>query len=64
MKDKAAWHTVVIRSSILPGTMHKTVIPILEESSGKKAGAEFGVSHNPEFLREGSAVKDFDPPRR
>lgn len=62
MKDKAAWHTVVIRSTILPGTMRKTVIPILEESSGKKAGADFGVCHNPEFLREGSAVKDFNSP--
>jgi GDP-mannose 6-dehydrogenase len=62
LKDKASRHAVVIRSTILPGTMHKVVIPILEASSGKKAGAEFGVCHNPEFLREGSAVKDFNCP--
>jgi GDP-mannose 6-dehydrogenase len=62
IKTKDARHTVVIRSTILPGTMHSIVIPILEESSGKKAGTDFGVCHNPEFLREGSAVKDFHTP--
>jgi GDP-mannose 6-dehydrogenase len=62
LKDKTEWHTIVIRSTILPGTMDEIVIPILEESSGKKAGVDFGVCHNPEFLREGSAVKDFHCP--
>lgn len=62
LRDKAARHTVVIRSTILPGTMRSIVIPILEEFSGKKAGACFGVCHNPEFLREGSSVKDFNCP--
>ncbi len=62
LKVKSARHTVVIRSTILPGTMHKMVIPVLEEFSGKKAGTDFGVCHNPEFLREGSAVKDFNAP--
>lgn len=62
IKNKAARHTVVIRSTILPGTMHDIVIPTLEEFSGKKAGTDFGVCHNPEFLREGSAVRDFHAP--
>jgi GDP-mannose 6-dehydrogenase len=60
--SKSTRHTVVIRSTILPGTMHKIVIPTLEEFSGKKAGVDFGVCNNPEFLREGSAVKDFRYP--
>jgi GDP-mannose 6-dehydrogenase len=62
IKDKAARHTVVIRSTILPGTMRQIVIPTLEEYSGKRAGVDFGVCNNPEFLREGSAVKDFNAP--
>lgn len=62
LRDKSSRHTVVIRSTILPGTMRKIVIPILEETSGKKAGKDFGVSNNPEFLREGTAVRDFRTP--
>jgi GDP-mannose 6-dehydrogenase len=62
LKEKDEWHTIVIRSTILPGTMHEVVIPVLEKSSGKIAGRDFGVCHNPEFLREGSAVKDFHCP--
>ena len=60
LKTKSTRHTVVIRSTILPGTMHGIVIPVLEEYSGKKAGVDFGVCNNPEFLREGSAVMDFN----
>jgi GDP-mannose 6-dehydrogenase len=62
LRTKPNRHTVVIRSTILPGTMRKVVIPTLEEFSGKKAGAEFGICNNPEFLREGTAVKDFRCP--
>ena len=62
LKTKNERHTVVIRSTILPGTMRAIVIPVLEEFSGKKAGMDFGVCNNPEFLREGSAVKDFRSP--
>ncbi len=62
--EKAARHTVVIRSTILPGTMRRMVIPVLEEASGKKAGKDFGVCNNPEFLREGSAVVDFAFPSK
>jgi GDP-mannose 6-dehydrogenase len=62
LKTKTVRHTVVIRSTILPGTMHKIVIPTLEEFSGKRVGIDFGVCNNPEFLREGSAVRDFRSP--
>lgn len=62
LRNKPARHTVVIRSTILPGTMRNIVIPFLEEFSGKTAGSDFGVCNNPEFLREGSAVKDFHAP--
>ncbi|MDT5040000.1 MAG: GDP-mannose 6-dehydrogenase, partial [Actinoplanes sp.] len=48
------WHTVVFRSTMLPGTCTELLIPILEKESGKTAGVHFGVAVNPEFLREGS----------
>jgi GDP-mannose 6-dehydrogenase len=64
LRTKSSHHTVVIRSTILPGTMRELVIPVLEAHSGKKAGVGFGICNNPEFLREGSAVKDFySPPK-
>ena len=62
LKHKPSYHVVVVRSTVLPGTTHETVIPTLERASGKKYGEGFGVAVNPEFLREGSAVRDIRQP--
>jgi GDP-mannose 6-dehydrogenase len=59
-KDKR--HTIVIRSTMLPGSVENVAQPALEKGSGKKAGKDFGVCVNPEFLREGTSVKDFYAP--
>lgn len=64
LKNKSEHHVIVIRSTILPGTMKKIVIPTLEQFSLKKAGEDFGVCNNPEFMREGTAVYDYyHPPK-
>jgi GDP-mannose 6-dehydrogenase len=62
LRDKSSYHVVVVRSTVLPGTTHGVVIPALERESGKTYGEGFGVSVNPEFLREGTALKDFRKP--
>ena len=64
LKTKPSRHLVVVRSTMLPGSVEGTVIPALESASGKKAGAGFGIAINPEFLRESTAVFDFyHPPK-
>jgi len=62
LESKKRFHVVAIRSTMLPGTVEETVIPTLEIFSGKKVGRDFGVAINPEFLREGTSIADFNNP--
>ena len=62
IKQKNRNHVVAIRSTVLPGTTENMLIPALEASSNKKSGRDFTVHTNPEFLRESSALYDFDNP--
>jgi len=62
MGTKETYHVVVIRSTVLPGITRNKIIPIIEKASGKSAGKDFGICFNPEFLREASAVDDFNNP--
>jgi UDPglucose 6-dehydrogenase len=64
LRDKDAYHVVVVKSTVVPGTTDAVVRPLLEEASGKQAGRDFGVGMNPEFLTEGVAVRDFQYPDR
>lgn len=64
LKDKPAYHVVVVKSTVIPGTTDNVVRPLLEGASGKVAGTDFGLAMNPEFLREGEAVQDFLFPDR
>ena len=59
---KRSYHIVVVRSTMLPGTVETFLVPTLEVYSGKRAGRDFGVVINPEFLREGSSINDFNNP--
>lgn len=64
LRKKDSFHVVVARSTMLPGSVRDVVIPALEAASGMQAGVDFGVCNNPEFLREGTAISDYqDPPK-
>jgi GDP-mannose 6-dehydrogenase len=62
IREKNSFHSVVMRSTILPGTMESIVLPALERTSGRQAGVGFGVAYYPEFLRESTAIADYYDP--
>ena len=62
MRDKRATHVFVFRSTLVPGTVEGSLRAIIEEASGKKEGVDFHVCYQPEFLREGSSIKDYGKP--
>jgi len=62
LREKAERHAFVVRSTVLPGTVLGVVRPLIAEHSGKRAGVDFGVCFQPEFLREGSSIRDYDQP--
>lgn len=64
LRAKRSYHVVVVKSTVVPGTTDGVVRPILEQTSGKRAGVDFGVGMNPEFLTEGEAIQDFLSPDR
>jgi UDPglucose 6-dehydrogenase len=64
LRGASAYHVVVVKSTVVPGTTESLVRPLLEQASGRRAGEHFGLGMNPEFLREGAAVQDFMHPDR
>lgn len=64
LRETSGYHVVTVKSTVVPGTTEKVVLPALESGSGKRAGRDFGVCMNPEFLTEGQAVQDFLHPDR
>jgi GDP-mannose 6-dehydrogenase len=62
LKTKQGYYSVVVRSTMLPGSMYGTVVPILESTSGMRAGVDFGIALYPEFLRESTALEDYCNP--
>jgi GDP-mannose 6-dehydrogenase len=62
LRDGGGYHTVIVRSTVPPGTTRRRVVRLVEESSGRVAGTDFGAVMNPEFLREATAIADFEAP--
>lgn len=62
LAQTSAYHVIAVRSTLLPGVMGSRLVPLLESASGRRVGPDFGVCVNPEFLREGSAIRDFEHP--
>jgi GDP-mannose 6-dehydrogenase len=62
LQGRADYHVVAVRSTLLPGVLRRHLLPLLEKASGRRIGDGIGVCVNPEFLREGSAIKDFENP--
>jgi len=62
LRNSTGYHVVVVRSTVWPGTTGGLIRSILETESGKRAGQDFGLAMNPEFMREGNAIKDFHEP--
>src|SRR5207237_3507019 len=59
LRDKDAYHLVVLTSTVLPGTTRQALLPVLERASGKRAGRDFGLCYSPEFIALGSVIRDF-----
>jgi GDP-mannose 6-dehydrogenase len=62
LADKRTPHIIIFRSTLVPGTVEDVLVPILERTSGRRAGVDFHVGFQPEFLREGSSIRDYDKP--
>jgi GDP-mannose 6-dehydrogenase len=62
LRHKDGFHTIVIRSTVQPGTVEEKIEPLLESRSGRKSGVDFGLCFQPEFLREGTSIRDYDHP--
>jgi GDP-mannose 6-dehydrogenase len=62
LRDKTGTHVFVFRSTLVPGTVDEVLRPILERESGKRDGRDFHLTFQPEFLREGSSIRDYDHP--
>jgi GDP-mannose 6-dehydrogenase len=62
LRGKRDFHTIVVRSTVEPGTVDEKFRPVVEQFSGKRSGVDFSLAFQPEFLREGSSIADYDKP--